>query len=117
MYYQGVKKNIVTRTKGKKKSHLQGIDPALCEIFSSRGITNVDQLERSLVKLPSPWLLTGMETMVEYLILAIQQQQHITIVADFDADGATSCVVALKGLQLLGALIPLEKQLQQHAQS
>ncbi|MCF6251174.1 MAG: single-stranded-DNA-specific exonuclease RecJ [Methylococcaceae bacterium] len=103
MYHQGVKKNIVPRPKRKKKSHLKDIDPILSKIFAARGITENEQLERTLVKLPSPWLLSGMETMVEHLITAIDQQQKITIVADFDADGATSCVVAMKGLELLGA--------------
>jgi single-stranded-DNA-specific exonuclease len=37
------------------------------------------------------------------LFKAISGQQHICVVADFDADGATSCAVAIKGLQLLGA--------------
>ena len=103
MYHQGVKKKIVPRPKGKKKSHLKDLDSVLERIFSTRGITENDQLERTLAKLPSPWLLSGMETMVEHLITAIEQQQKISIVADFDADGATSCVVALKGLELLGA--------------
>ncbi|MCK4842061.1 MAG: single-stranded-DNA-specific exonuclease RecJ [Methylococcales bacterium] len=103
MYHQGVKKNIVPRPKGKKKSHLQGIEPVLSQIFSTRGITENDQLERTLSKLPSPFLLSGMDNMVEHLMQAIELQQKITIVADFDADGATSCVVALKGLTLLGA--------------
>ncbi len=98
MYHQGVKKNIVPRPKRKKKSHLKDIDPILSKIFAARGITENEQLERTLVKLPSPWLLSGMETMVEHLITAIDQQQKITIVADFDADGATSCVVAMKVL-------------------
>jgi len=103
MYHQGVKKNIVPRPKSKKKSHLKDIDPILSKIYAARGITENEQLERTLAKLPSPWLLSGMETMVEHLIIAIDQQQKITIVADFDADGATSCVVAMKGLELLGA--------------
>lgn len=103
MYHQGVKKNIVPRPKGKKKSHLKDLDAVLERIFSARGITENDQLERTLAKLPSPWLLSGMESMVEHLITAIEQQQKISIVADFDADGATSCVVAVKGLELLGA--------------
>ncbi|MCK5121642.1 MAG: DHH family phosphoesterase, partial [Methylococcales bacterium] len=102
MYHQGVKKNIVPRPAG-KKSHLKDIDPLLNKIFSTRGVTENEQLERTLARLPSPWLLSGMEAMVEHLITAIQQQQKITIVADFDADGATSCVVAMKGLNLLGA--------------
>ena len=103
MYHQGVKKNIVPRPKSKKKSHLQDLDPILTRIFSTRGITENEQLERTLANLPSPWLLSGMEVMVEHLITAITQQQKITIVADFDADGATSCVVAMKGLVSLGA--------------
>ncbi len=103
MYHQGVKKNIVPRPKSKKKSHLKELDPILSTIFSARGITENQQLERTLANLPSPWLLSGMETMVEHLITAIKQQQKITVVADFDADGATSCVVAIKGLELLGA--------------
>ena len=103
MYYQGVKKNIVPRPKSKKKSHLKGLDPILSEIFANRGITQNEQLERTLSKLPSPWLLSGMEVMVKHLIEAIEQQQKICIVADFDADGATSCAVAIKGLELLGA--------------
>ena len=103
MYHQGIKKIILPRPLGKKKSHLTGLHPVLEAVFLSRGITENEQLERTLAKLPSPWLLSGMETMVEHLITAIKQQQQISIVADFDADGATSCVVAIKGLELLGA--------------
>jgi single-stranded-DNA-specific exonuclease len=103
MYHQGVKKKIVPRPQNKKKSFLKNIDPILLKIFLTRGITENEQIERTLAKLPSPWLLSSMELMVEHLITAIKQQQKICIVADFDADGATSCVVAIKGLELLGA--------------
>lgn len=103
MYYQGVKKKIIHRQKLKKKSHLTGISPILDTIFSTRGITENAQLVCTLANLPSPWLLTGMDNMVTHLMYAIEHQQRITIVADFDADGATSCVVAMKGLALLGA--------------
>ncbi len=96
-------KKIVPRLKSTKKSHLENLSPILQQIFSTRGITENEQLERTLAKLPSPWLLSGMEEMVGHLIMAIEQQQKITIVADFDADGATSCAVAIKGLELLGA--------------
>ena len=102
MSQQSLKK-IVPRPKNKKKSHLENLSPILQQIFSTRGITENEQLERTLAKLPSPWLLSGMEEMVGHLIMAIEQQQKITIVADFDADGATSCAVAIKGLELLGA--------------
>ncbi|HIL93085.1 MAG TPA: single-stranded-DNA-specific exonuclease RecJ, partial [Cycloclasticus sp.] len=35
---------------------------------------------------------------------AIQQNKKILIVADFDADGATSCALAVRGLHMLGAV-------------
>ena len=103
MYYQGVKKTIVVRTVKKKRSLEGGIHPLLERLFLVRGITSETELDRTLSKLPSPWLLSGMEGMVTHLITAINEQQRICIVADFDADGATSCAVAIKGLQLLGA--------------
>ena len=102
MYYQGVKKTIVVRTV-KKRLRLGELHPLLERIFLARGVTSEAELDRTLSKLPSPWLLSGMETMVAHLITAINEQQRISIVADFDADGATSCAVAIKGLQLLGA--------------
>lgn len=103
MYSQGIKKTIVLRPV-KKKQALQGnLHPLLERIFLARGITSELELDRTLSKLPSPWLLSGMEEMVEHLLVAINEQQKICIVADFDADGATSCAVAIKGLQLLGA--------------
>ena len=102
MYYQGVKKTIVVRTV-KKRLRLGELHPLLERIFLARGVTSEVELDRTLSKLPSPWLLSGMETMVAHLITAINEQQRISIVADFDADGATSCAVAIKGLQLLGA--------------
>lgn len=103
MYYQGVKKTIVRRTPLKKHSSLADMPPLLERLFLARGISDPGQLDRTLAKLPSPWLLSGMENMVTLLVKAISGQQHICVVADFDADGATSCAVAIKGLQLLGA--------------
>ncbi|MFU8788740.1 MAG: single-stranded-DNA-specific exonuclease RecJ [Methylobacter sp.] len=103
MYYQGVKKSIVPRPVPKRRANLGQMHPILERILLARGITSETELDRTLSKLPSPWLLSGMEDMVGHLISAINQRQRICIVADFDADGATSCAVAIKGLQLLGA--------------
>ena len=103
MYYQGIKKTITQRAITKKNAAFGDIHPILAQIYAARGLSSVEELDRSLAKLPSPWLLSGMTEMVEHLISAINEQQRISIVADFDADGATSCAVALKGLELLGA--------------
>jgi single-stranded-DNA-specific exonuclease len=103
MYLQGVKKLIVQRPTVDGGMLGGDIDPVLRRIYSCRGIQSADELEKTLGKLPSPWLLSGMQLMVEQLVTAIKQQQAISVVADFDADGATSCAVAIRGLALLGA--------------
>lgn len=103
MYSHSVKKSIVMRQMPKNNNTLSELHPVLERIFLSRGLTSMTDLDRSLSKLPSPWLLSNMKAMVNHLVIALQQQQRITIVADFDADGATSCTLMIKGLTLLGA--------------
>lgn len=102
MYSHGVQKTILTRPVKVMHPQFGDMDPILQRIFAARGIRSLAELERTLNKLPSPWLLTGMETMVTALLQLLKSQQRITIVGDFDADGATSCAVALRGLALLG---------------
>ncbi|MGB4498219.1 MAG: single-stranded-DNA-specific exonuclease RecJ [Methylococcaceae bacterium] len=103
LYYQGTKKTIVPRPILEKSDDFNEFSPILKRIFLARGLTSDEQLDRSLAKLPSPFLLSNMETMVAHLISALEQQKMICIVADIDADGATSCAVATKGFHLLGA--------------
>ncbi|WP_442496673.1 single-stranded-DNA-specific exonuclease RecJ [Methylobacter sp. sgz302048] len=103
MYYPNVKKTIVARPIGKKRPQFGELHPILERIYLARGLTSEADLDRTLAKLPSPWLLSGMEDMVAHLINAINEGLRISVIADFDADGATSCAVAVKGLQLLGA--------------
>ena len=96
-------KKIVQRSFAPAKDHLGDLHPVIKRILLARGIYQKESLNLSLAKLPSPWLLSGMETMVEHLINAIDQQKKILIVADYDADGATACAVAIKGLTSMGA--------------
>lgn len=95
-------KLIVQRPITKKIALFSNLHPVIARIYAARGVQSVDALDKSLTKLPSPWLLSGMDVMVNHLIDALKQQQRISIVGDYDADGATSCAVAVKGLQLLG---------------
>ena len=103
LYYQGTKKTIIPRPVLEQSDNFKSFLPILKRIFLARGLTSDEQLDRSLAKLPSPFLLSNMGTMVTHLTSALQHQQTICIVADIDADGATSCAVAMKGLHLLGA--------------
>ncbi|MGD0959480.1 MAG: single-stranded-DNA-specific exonuclease RecJ [Methylomonas sp.] len=102
MFLHGVKKTIIPRPAPPGAGRLADVHPILQRIYAGRGVQSADELDVSLAKLPSPWLLTGMQAMVEHLIAAIRADKALTIVADFDADGATSCALAMKGLAMLG---------------
>jgi single-stranded-DNA-specific exonuclease len=60
------------------------------------------ELDLSMSKLLSPFGLHGIETAVELLITQQERQGRVLIVSDFDADGATSCALAIQALQLMG---------------
>ncbi len=78
--------------------------PLLRRVYSQRNIKSALELELSLENLLAPDQLKGMDAAVELLLAALKQQQRVLIVADFDADGATSCVVALTALRQFGFL-------------
>ena len=103
LFYHGIKQSIVLRPVLQQSDDFSDFSPVLKRIFLARGIVSAEQLDRHLNTLPSPFLLSNMEKMVSHLISALEQQKNFCIVADIDADGATSCAVAIKGLRLLGA--------------
>ena len=78
--------------------------PLLRRVYSQRNIKAVEELDLGLEKLIPPEHFKGINEAVQLLIDALQRQQRVLIVADFDADGATSCVVALKALRQFGYL-------------
>ena len=78
-------------------------DPLLDRIFSARGITHAAQIERSLVNLLSPVDLPDIERAAQRLADAVEQDQKILIVGDFDADGATSVALCMLALRAMGA--------------
>ncbi len=79
------------------------LHPVIDRIYLSRKARLPDELDYSLHNLLAPDQLLGMETAIDLLVAALQQQKRILIVGDYDADGATSCVVAARALGLIGA--------------
>ena len=49
-----------------------------------------------------PAMLEGTREAAERLALARERHQAVTIVADYDCDGATACAVGIRGLRMLG---------------
>ena len=85
-----------------KSSFSTNVSPFLQKIFQSRGLYSDSELDLSLTKLPSPKTLLGLDVAVELLVDALQLQQKILIVGDFDADGATSSALMLLALRAMG---------------
>lgn len=74
----------------------------LQRIYASRGVEQLEELELQLAKLPQPAQLKGITQAVERLYQALQNQERVLIVGDFDADGATSTTVAMQALGAMG---------------
>jgi len=78
------------------------VHPVLARVYASRNITSIEQLDYSFKLLPDWSYLKGINKAVELLCVALKEQQHIVIVGDFDADGATSTALAMRGLRAMG---------------
>lgn len=79
------------------------VHPVLRRVYAQRGVVDPREVEHRLAALASPDLLGGIDAACELLDDAIQRDRRITIVGDFDCDGATGTAVAVRGLCLLGA--------------
>ena len=91
------------------------LHPIVRQVLANRGITNTVELDYSLKNLLPYSTLLNIDKAVELLYNTIIEQNRILIVADFDADGATSCTLAIKALKQMGAekvgfLVPNRKE-------
>jgi single-stranded-DNA-specific exonuclease len=79
------------------------VHPVLNRIYRCRNITNPAELDNSFSQLLSPDKLKGIDSAVELIYENIKLNKNILIVADYDADGATSCAVVIRALRGFGA--------------
>lgn len=79
-----------------------GLHPLLARLYAARGIQTATQISTRMEDLIPPAALKGLSDAAALLADAILQGQRICVVADYDADGATACAVAVRGLRLLG---------------
>ena len=76
--------------------------PIIKRLYAGRGITDATELKRSAAELLPIASMKGLDQACEVMADALAQNLHITIVGDFDADGATSTALMVLGLQKLG---------------
>ncbi|MFT4676444.1 MAG: single-stranded-DNA-specific exonuclease [Patiriisocius sp.] len=83
---------------------LVGVSPLLSRLFTGRGIRSASEMDLGLKQLLPPTDLKGIREAAELVGNAVRSKRRILILGDFDADGATSCVLMVDGLKTLGAL-------------
>lgn len=95
-------KQLQQRTVQNSAAFSLPVHPVLQRIYAHRGIGLPEDLQRSAAHLLPFSALKGINQAVTLLTHALDHQQQIIIVGDFDADGATSTAVLLAGLKAFG---------------
>lgn len=78
------------------------LHPLLWRLYRSRGVSDPGELDRDLSALIAPSQMAGLDPAVDILADALENRRRILVVGDFDADGATSCALAVLCLRALG---------------
>jgi single-stranded-DNA-specific exonuclease len=82
-----------------------GVHPVLARIYAARGLLDARELSSELAALMPPSGLKHIDAAAVFLADAIAANKKMTIVADYDCDGATACATALRGLRAMGARV------------
>lgn len=78
------------------------ISPIMAKIYIGRGLDSKEQITELVPSLMSYKSLLNIDLVCDRLVLAYNNKEHIVIVADYDADGATSCAIVYKALKGFG---------------
>lgn len=79
------------------------IHPVMQRIYTARGLTRESELNLELAHMVPVSRMKGVRQAAELLFDALQREQSILIVGDYDADGATSTALAMLALNAFGA--------------
>ena len=77
-------------------------NPILNRVFNARGVRTTDPQDHRLHDLFKPDDLGGLDKASEILAAAVCAQQQITVIGDYDTDGATSTTLAITALRACG---------------
>ncbi len=80
-----------------------GLHPLLAQLFAARHVTDISQTNQRWNGLLAPHDLHDIQPGTQLLADAIEAQERIVIVADYDCDGATACAIGLRALTEMGA--------------
>jgi single-stranded-DNA-specific exonuclease len=83
----------------------EGILDPLARVLAARGVSSLRDLQLATRDMHPPGELAHVETAARLLADAIETRRQMTIVADYDCDGATACAVGVRGLRAMGARV------------
>ncbi len=84
-----------------------GMHPVIWRVYRARGVCDPGELDVTAGALLPADALKGMSEAVDILAEVLTGGGRIVVVGDFDADGATSCAVAMRALKAMGAADPM----------
>ncbi|MBA6417973.1 single-stranded-DNA-specific exonuclease RecJ, partial [Colwellia sp. 6M3] len=96
-------KEIIRRDQVNDEHLPATLHPIVRQIYARRGVTSKDQLELTASHLCAVDTLKGLPEACELLYQALKDKKNITVIGDFDADGATSTALMMEALRMLGS--------------
>jgi single-stranded-DNA-specific exonuclease len=100
--------NIVTRpwaAADAERLRTAGHPALLARLFAARGVQQAEEIKTALADLLPIDGLLNCAAAGARLADAIERGEKLLVVADYDADGATACAVAIRGLAAMGAAV------------
>ncbi len=85
-----------------KTVQLDGYSPVISQILASRGVKSADDINYKLNTLLPYNSINDVQKAAKIVAEAIMLRKSIFIVADYDADGATSCALCIKAIKAFG---------------
>lgn len=80
----------------------QGMVPPLARALAARGIRDTEEMTLDWKGMIPPTALEGTDLAAQRLLEAREKKEVVTIVADYDCDGATACTLGMRGLTQMG---------------
>ncbi|MFH4416213.1 MAG: single-stranded-DNA-specific exonuclease RecJ [Neisseriaceae bacterium] len=83
----------------------EGYTALMARLLSARGLSSVREARLKFSLLPHFNLLKGIKETSQLLANALMDGKKIVVAADYDADGATACALAVRGVRAMGGKI------------
>ncbi|SEK66479.1 exonuclease RecJ [Colwellia chukchiensis] len=96
-------KEIIRRDQVNDEHLSQSLHPIIRQLYARRGVSSNEQLVLNTSNICPVDTLKGLTEACQLLYQALQAQKNITIIGDFDADGATSTALMMEALTMLGS--------------